>query len=98
MPRSFPVVSLSLRTTCAFPHPSNMKITLVSEITFEWKTSGSFLVSVGLDGTLQQGQSSTGVTLSAPMGIHDIRLETVCVGCTNSQTFTLTGVRIVTNL
>lgn len=70
----------------------------VSQVIFHWTTSGAYVVQVGLDGTLQAGQSADGVTLSAPLGVHDIRLEVVCEACGVDERFALVGVEIVTVL
>jgi len=60
--------------------------------------TGSFVISVGLDGQLQRGQSSSGATLSAALQNHDVRLEVVCEGCTERETFTLEGIALETAL
>ena len=70
----------------------------VSQVVVHWSSTGSFAVRVGLDGTLQDGQSATGATLTAALGRHDLRLEVVCEACSVDAQFTLRGVEIATVL
>jgi hypothetical protein len=58
---------------------------LVTEVTFTWAAGPEYSVSVGVDGQLQSGPSSSGsVTLNAPAGLHAIRLEATAAGNANA--------------
>lgn len=70
----------------------------VSQVVVHWSSTGSFAVRIGIDGTLQDGQSATGATLSAPLGTHDLRLEVICEGCSVNEQFALAGIEVATVL
>ena len=83
---SSPTRSVSESTSC----PADE---IVSGLSFTWVANGAYTVSVGLDGSLQEGSASSGIaSLSSTEGNHTARLEVSCSTCTEDQTFELTGV------